>query len=143
MRITGLVGVAVACPLLVDVSVYWNNNATDAAVVALSSNCAGLTRLNVSGCKLLSDEGLCFALQALPRLTDLDATRVGNVSDKLLHTAAKHNSATLTRLNLYAEARAACFPRRRRTRHIAAHRGPIKMTKHGIHRCLAGTRVRS
>lgn len=62
-------------PNLRSLSLYWNLNVTDASLFLLAANCSSLVQLNLSGCKLVTDDGLRSVVSSCPNLTDLDLTR--------------------------------------------------------------------
>jgi hypothetical protein len=72
--------VARAGPNLEALSLYWSLGAHDAVLTA-GALCPALTRLNLSGCKAVSDAALAAVADGCPALTDLDITRCPALTD--------------------------------------------------------------
>ena len=64
-----------ACPTLQELSLYWNLNVGLQTLGALSTSCTGLTSLNLSGCKSVTDAGIMQLAAACTALQQLDLTR--------------------------------------------------------------------
>ena len=64
-----------ACPTLQELSLYWNLNVGLQTLGALSTTCTGLTALNLSGCKSVTDAGIAQLAAACTTLRQLDLTR--------------------------------------------------------------------
>ena len=89
-------------PHLERVSLYWNVRVTDPAIVALCARCANLERLDVSGCKRLTD-GCAAAIASLSNLRRLNLTRCRLTDDGLRAICLSPSVvSTLEHLNLYA-----------------------------------------
>ena len=64
-----------ACPTLQELSLYWNLNVGLQTLGVLSTTCTGLTSLNLSGCKSVTDAGIVQLAAACTALRQLDLTR--------------------------------------------------------------------
>mmetsp|Transcript_26481 Transcript_26481/g.50012 ORF Transcript_26481/g.50012 Transcript_26481/m.50012 type:complete len:343 (-) Transcript_26481:492-1520(-) len=84
-------------------SLYWNLRVTDAILEAIGERCSQLTDLNLSGCKQISDVGMCSLAKGKPDLLRLNVTRCPKVKDSGLLAAIRAN-ANLHGLILYANA---------------------------------------
>lgn len=82
-------------------SLYWNNNTTDAAALAISLRCAQLRSLSLSGCKRIGNTGVLTLSTRCRRLLKLNLTRLPLVDDLALSTMVQANPA-LEELRLYA-----------------------------------------
>ena len=61
-------------PGLTEIGLYWNVRVTDDSIVALCAACPLLTKVNLSGCKRLTDLS-ARAIAKLKKLAFLDITR--------------------------------------------------------------------
>ena len=91
-----------ACPQLQTLELYWNGRLTSRALEHVAARCADLRRLNLSGCKSVTDSGLqALARQGGGRLASLDLTRCPGVSAAGVAAVVRANPS-LTSFNLYA-----------------------------------------
>lgn len=92
--------VARAGPRLEDLSLFWSLAAHDAVLTA-GALCPALTRLNLSGCKAVTDAAVGAVSEGCPGLVSLDVTRCQALSDAGL-AAAVGGWRGLTELRCYA-----------------------------------------
>ncbi|CAK0782811.1 hypothetical protein CVIRNUC_006006 [Coccomyxa viridis] len=90
-----------ACPTLQELSLYWNLNVGLQTLGALSTSCTGLTSLNLSGCKSVTDAGIIQLAAACTALRQLDLTRCVKLGDAAYAAIAQH-CTQLQELRLYA-----------------------------------------
>ena len=89
-------------PALESLSLYWSLGAHDAVLTA-AALCPALTRLNLSGCKAVSDAALGAVAEGCPALASLDVTRCPALTDAGLAAAlAVGPLGRLTELRAYA-----------------------------------------
>jgi hypothetical protein len=91
-------------PDLTEIGLYWNVRVTDDSVALLCASCPGLNKVNLSGCRRLTDVS-AKALATLKHLEYLDITRCtfsdGGLTAVVLSPGP---CANLAHLNLYAVA---------------------------------------
>ena len=92
--------VARAGPSLERLSRFWSLSAHDAILTA-GALCPSLTRLNLSGCKAVSDAALAAVAEGCPGLVSLDVTRCQKLTDPGL-AAAVARWGRLSELRCYA-----------------------------------------
>lgn len=64
-----------ACPDLRSLSLYWNLNIGLETLTALAESCPKLERINLSGCKAVTDLAVERLARGCPQLTHVDLTR--------------------------------------------------------------------
>lgn len=73
----GVAGLVRASPALKRLSLYWNLNIGLDTLTALAHSCPGLERINLSGCKGVTDLGIERLAAGCTQLTHVDLTRYG------------------------------------------------------------------
>ncbi|XP_020589584.1 F-box protein At3g58530 [Phalaenopsis equestris] len=96
----GIEAVTIACPKLRVFSIFWNVRVTDVSIKHLVKHCKHMSRLNLSGCKGISDQSLHLIGDNYKELEELNITRCIKITDNGLQNALK--CSTLKSLNLYA-----------------------------------------
>ena len=88
-----------ACPSLQELFLYWNLNVGMQTLGALSITGAGLTSLNLSGCKSVTDAGIVQLAAACTALRQLDLTRcytpLGHSQRPCAHQPLSEDSVSL------------------------------------------------
>ena len=74
---------------LQSLSLYWNNNLTKSAALAVSLRCTDLRSLSFSGCSLVSSAGILAIASRCRKLRLLNLTRLLQVDDTALATLAQ------------------------------------------------------
>jgi F-box/leucine-rich repeat protein 2/20 len=82
-------------------TLYCNNNVTNAALLTLSLRCPSLTHLSLSGCKQIATTGVLSLASRCRRLRALNLTRLPLVDDTALGALVQSNP-DLRELRLYA-----------------------------------------
>ena len=71
---------------------------TDAAILAFAEHCAGITRLNISGCTNLTDTALAAVGQACSGLVDLNASGCPALTDAAFVGISKNGTISTLRI---------------------------------------------
>lgn len=101
---TGVRAAAERCgPTLEVLSLYWNNNVTNASAIAVGRRCARLRSACFSGCKRVGSAGVRALAARGGTLEVLDLTRLPLLADDALAALLERCTHGLRELRLYAD----------------------------------------
>jgi hypothetical protein len=72
---SGVADLIRTCPALKSIALYWNLNIGVQTLTALAQHCPNLERINLSGCKGVTDLGIVRLAKGCHLLTHVDITR--------------------------------------------------------------------
>jgi hypothetical protein len=78
---TALIALATNCAELTKINLTYCSNITDTGVIALADGCVGLTKINLNDCSNITDASVIAIAENCMGLTSIDLVRCKNITD--------------------------------------------------------------